>query len=61
MWIRVVGNFNLSKRFTNGLDLTFNWRKDMAGGEFGVNTSVNKLTAQRERIVGGWFPREVPS
>ncbi len=37
------GNFNLSKRFTNGLDVTLNWSKDMAGGVFGINTSVNKL------------------
>ena len=29
------GNFNLSKRFTQGLDVSLNWRKDMAGGVFG--------------------------
>jgi len=37
------GNFNLSKRFTQGLDVSLNWRKDMAGGVFGINSSVNKL------------------
>jgi outer membrane receptor protein involved in Fe transport len=42
------GNFNLSKRFTNGLDVTFNWRKDMAGGEFGINSSINKLFSWKQ-------------
>ena len=37
------GNFNLSKRFTQGLDVSLNWRKDMAGGVFGINSSINKL------------------
>jgi iron complex outermembrane receptor protein len=42
------GNFNLSKRFTTGLDVTFNWRKDMAGGVFGINSSVNKLFSWKQ-------------
>jgi iron complex outermembrane receptor protein len=37
------GSFNLSERYTSGLDLSVNWRKEMLGGEFGITSSVNKL------------------
>jgi iron complex outermembrane recepter protein len=42
------GNFNLSKRFTSGLDVSLNWRKDMAGGVFGINSSINKLFSWKQ-------------
>jgi outer membrane receptor protein involved in Fe transport len=42
------GNFNLSKRFTSGLDVSFNWTKDMAGGVFGINSSINKLFSWKQ-------------
>jgi outer membrane receptor protein involved in Fe transport len=46
---RVVGgNFNLSQRYTSGVDLSVNWRKDMLGGEFGINSSVNKLISWKQ-------------
>ena len=37
------GQFNLSERFTSGLDVSFTWRKDMVGGTFGIQSSINKL------------------
>ena len=37
------GNFNLSKRYTSGLDLSLTWRKQMLGGEFGIQSSMNDL------------------
>jgi outer membrane receptor protein involved in Fe transport len=42
------GNFNLSERFTSGLDLSLMWRKDMLGGEFGIQTSINKLFSWKQ-------------
>jgi outer membrane receptor protein involved in Fe transport len=38
------GFFNLSKRDTSGVDLTVNWQRDLAGGTFGVTSSVNYLS-----------------
>lgn len=42
------GNFNLSKRFTSGLDISFTWRRDMAGGTFGVTSAINKLFSWKQ-------------
>jgi outer membrane receptor protein involved in Fe transport len=42
------GNFNLSKRFTSGLDVSLNWTTDMAGGQFGINSSINKLFSWKQ-------------
>jgi outer membrane receptor protein involved in Fe transport len=36
-------NFNLGQISTRGVDLDVNWRRDLAGGEFGVRSSLNKL------------------
>jgi outer membrane receptor protein involved in Fe transport len=36
-------NFNLGQISTTGLDLDVNWRREMAGGELGVRSSLNKL------------------
>jgi outer membrane receptor protein involved in Fe transport len=38
------GFFNLSTRRTSGVDLGVNWRRPMAGGMFGINSSLNSLT-----------------
>jgi len=36
-------NFNLGQISTSGVDLEVTWRRDMAGGEFGVRSSLNQL------------------
>jgi iron complex outermembrane receptor protein len=42
------GNYNLSERFTSGLDLSLNWRRAMLGGELGINASINKLFSWKQ-------------
>ena len=42
------GNFNFSKRFTSGVDISMNWRKAMLGGEFGINSSINDLITWKQ-------------
>jgi iron complex outermembrane recepter protein len=45
------GNFNLSRRFTSGVDFTVNWNKEMAGGVFGVRTSANRLNTWKQPVL----------
>ena len=37
------GNFNLSRRFTSGVDLTVTWTRPLADGTFGIRSSMNRL------------------
>jgi outer membrane receptor protein involved in Fe transport len=45
------GNFNLSRRFTSGVDFTVNWNKEMAGGTFGIRASANKLNTWKQPVL----------
>ncbi len=45
------GNFNLSERFTSGVDFTVQWTKDMAGGTFGVRSSANRLNTWQQPVL----------
>jgi iron complex outermembrane receptor protein len=42
------GNFNLSSRYTTGIDLNVNWRRDMLGGTFAINSALNKLNSWKQ-------------
>jgi outer membrane receptor protein involved in Fe transport len=42
------GNFNLSSRYTTGVDLNVSWSKDMLGGEFGVRSALNRLNSWKQ-------------
>jgi outer membrane receptor protein involved in Fe transport len=42
------GNFNFSQRFTSGVDISLNWHKQMAGGTFGINSSINDLITWKQ-------------
>lgn len=50
----IGGNFNLSQRFTSGVDYTLNWNAPLsnfgldAAGEIGVRTSVNVLHSWKQ-------------
>ena len=45
------GNFNLSRRFTSGVDFTVQWTKDLAGGTFGVRSSANRLNTWKQPLL----------
>jgi outer membrane receptor protein involved in Fe transport len=42
------GNFNLSSRYTTGIDFNVNWSKDLAGGLFGVRSALNRLNSWKQ-------------
>ncbi len=42
------GNFNLSSRYTSGIDINVDWRKEMLGGEFGIRAAMNKLNSWKQ-------------
>lgn len=45
--------FNLGTRYTSGVDLEVNWRRSLAGGDFAVRSSVNRLLAWKSLEVPG--------
>jgi outer membrane receptor protein involved in Fe transport len=45
------GNFNLSRRYTSGVDLSVQWTRDLAGGTFGVRSSANKLNTWQQPVL----------
>jgi outer membrane receptor protein involved in Fe transport len=45
------GNFNLSRRFTSGIDFSVNWNKEMAGGVFGIRAAANRLNTWKQPVL----------
>jgi outer membrane receptor protein involved in Fe transport len=45
------GNFNLSRRLTEGFDLTVTWSKPVAGGDFTIRSSANKLLTWKQPLL----------